>query len=58
MGAGGGFGIIFFLGLAFFTVRFAFFFAPFFIARFLAKQLHRSIVTVPLVINFRWKHGT
>jgi hypothetical protein len=54
IGAGGGFGAIFLLGLAFFAVRFAFFFAPFFAARFLAKQLHRLNVEVPLVINFRW----
>jgi hypothetical protein len=51
IGAGGGFGAVFFLGVAFLAVRFAFFLAPF-LARFLAKQLHRPIVQVPLVINF------
>jgi hypothetical protein len=54
IGGGGGFGAItIFLGFVFFfTVRFALFFAPFLAARFLAKQLHRPIVEVPLVINF------
>jgi hypothetical protein len=48
-------GAIFFLGLAFFfAMRFAFFFAPFFTLRFLAKQSHRRIVEVLLLINLLW----
>ncbi len=46
------FGGAFFFGFAFFfAIRFAFFFAPFLAFRFLAKQSHRPIVEVPVVIS-------
>jgi hypothetical protein len=42
----------FFFGPAFFfVIRFAFFFAPFLAFRLFAKQLHRPIVEVRLVIK-------
>lgn len=50
--AGFGGGAIFFFGFAlFFAVLLAFFFAPFFAFRFFAKQLHRPIVEVQMVIS-------
>jgi hypothetical protein len=49
--AGAGFGIAFFLGFAFFTMRFAFFFAPFLGLPFFGKHSHRRIVEVELVIK-------
>jgi hypothetical protein len=51
IGFGVGLGAAFFLGLAFFTIRLAFFFAPFFVFPFFAKQSHRRIVEVKLVIK-------
>jgi hypothetical protein len=51
IGSGAGLGAAFFLGLAFFAILFAFFFAPFFALPFLAKQSHRRIVEVKLVIK-------
>ncbi len=68
-GAGGGVGVIgavgvgaiavtgavFFLDRAFFfAMRLAFFLAPFFALRFFAKQLHRRIVEVLVLINLLW----
>jgi hypothetical protein len=44
-------GAAFFFGTAFFTIRLAFFFAPFFALPFFGKQSHRRIVEVILVIK-------
>jgi hypothetical protein len=51
IGAGADLGATFFLAFAFFTLRLAFFFAPFFALPFFGKQLHRPIVEVELVIK-------
>jgi hypothetical protein len=52
IGSGAGLGAAaFFLGFAFFTLRLAFFFAPFFALPFFGKQSHRPIVEVELVIK-------
>jgi hypothetical protein len=42
IGFGAGFATTFFLGLAFFAVRFAFFLAPFLVLRFFGKRSHRQ----------------
>ena len=44
IGCGAGLGAAFFLGFAFFTIRLAFFFAPFFVLPFFGKYSHRPIV--------------
>jgi hypothetical protein len=58
IGLGAGFAAIFFLGLAFFAVRLAFFFAPFFALRFFGKRSHRPYCRSQFgnkaCMNFAW----
>jgi hypothetical protein len=44
IGSGAGLGAAFFLGLAFFAIRLAFFFAPFFAVRFFANN-HTAVLS-------------